>query len=57
MKILVENILRMIFTFFLSTSIDQNRMPQNDTFLVKKLDIRGKSGCLARESDCKRALD
>lgn len=57
MKILVENILRMIFTFFLSASIDQNRMPQNDTFLVKKLDIRGKSGCLARESDCKRALD
>lgn len=57
MKILVENILRMIFAFFLSTSIDQNRMPQNDTFLVKKLDINGESGCLARESDCKRALD
>lgn len=57
MKNLIEKYIKDFFTFFLSTSIDQNRMPQNATFLVKKLDIKGGSGCLALESDYKRALD
>lgn len=45
MKNLIEKYIKdFFFTFFLSTGIDQNRMPQNDTFLVKKLDIKGGSG-------------
>lgn len=48
----------MVFTFFISTSTDQNRVSQNDTFFfMKNLDIKRGNGCFALGSDYKRALD